>query len=199
MTSRDPLTEHGQEELDAAWGAAAESRERYDSRSRDEFEERAVLHVLKGLGSADSATRIRQRLRDLTGERDIRISFAALHHFVPDFPIRLGVAKLYYLQHTLTLETLFRRPQKSPVYRAFLDWAEEDVADDDRPRGLIFRLPGCPGVGNRAVLHTYAVPYEDEQTRITFGVKDRRNLALYTMEPLDQLLTALARTRRDWA
>jgi hypothetical protein len=170
-----------------------EDRERRDS-ARPAFEHLAVVHVLKGLGRAYARGWLSGQARDLTG--DPAISFALLHHLVPDFPIRLGVARLYYLRENLTLDRLFRRPQASPVYRAFREWAEEDVADDDRPRGIIFRLPGCPGNGSRAILHTYPVPVEVPQTRVTFGIEERRVVAFYTLEPLDQLLGTLQRIYR---
>jgi hypothetical protein len=170
------------------------SRERFDSRAYAAFEQRAVRHVLNGLGMAASNSALSRQARELTG--DPSVSFALLHHLVPDFPIRLGVAKLFYLKETLTLESLFRQPEKNQVYRAFHEWAEEDPTDDDRHRGIIFRLPGCPGVGNRAILHTYPVPVEAEQTRVTFGVREGRTLVIYTLEPLDQLLKTLKRLYR---
>lgn len=181
--------------IEDGWGRVGEeSRERFDSPSRADFEARAVKHVLRGLGLSTAEAFLSGQARELTG--DPTISFALLHHMVPGFPIRLGVAKLYYLEHTLTFAGLFRRPAKNPVYRAFHEWAEEDPTDDDRRRGIIFRLPGCPGNANRAILHTYPVPFEGAMTRVTFGVEERRETVLYVLEPLDQLLDALKRTYR---
>lgn len=184
------------DDMDASWAAAGEeARERTDSVSRAEFEARAVQHVLKGCGLAHAAPFLANQARDLTG--DPTISFALVRYFVPDLPVRLGVAKLFYLREKLTLEGLFKRPAKSLPYMAFQQWAEEDHTDDERPRGIIFRLPGCPGNGSRAILHTYPVPFEGERTRVTFGVRERGvGLVLYTLEPLDQLLAALIRTYR---
>ena len=189
MPSQDSPTE---DEMDAAWGSAEEFVERKDDVSRADFEERAVKHVLRGCGMQTAAAVLAKQARELTG--DPAITFALLHHFVPDFPIRLGVAKLYYLRENLTLEALFKRPERSQPYKAFHDWSAEDPTDDDRPRGIIFRLPGCPGNGSRAILHTYPVPHEGAMTRVSFGVKERRVVALYTLEPLDQLLGTLIRT-----
>jgi hypothetical protein len=180
---------------EAAWNReTTEARERDDSRSRADFEHRAVMHVLRGLGLAYTEDWLSQQAREATG--DATISFVLLHALVPDFPLRMGVARLYYLNQTLTLKGLFQKPESSPIYRAFHEWAEEDPSDDDRWRGIIFRLPGCPGYGSRAILHTYPVSVDSVQTRVTFGVKERRNLMVYTLEPLDQLLSTLARTYR---
>jgi hypothetical protein len=195
MPSRE--TDSTTDPEEEAWvRGKVESRERHDTLSRDAFEARAVGHVLRRCDMSSDAAYLAGAARELTGRPTI--SFALLRHLVPDFPIRLGVAKLYYLKQNLTLEVLFRRPRQSRVYRAFHEWAEEDADDGDegRPRGLIFPLTGCPGNGNRAILHTYPVSLDGEQTRITFGVKERREVVFYTLEPLDQLLAALIRTYR---
>jgi hypothetical protein len=196
MPSRDSTIDPDEE----AWNRGREeTRERQDRESHALFEERAVRHVLKGCGLTSTASQLADQAEELTGDRTI--SFAMFNHLVPDFPLRLGVAKLYYLDRTLTIEGLFRKPAQNQVYRAFHEWVEEDVTDDDRHRGIIFRLPGCPGIGSRAVLHTYPIPFEGEQTRITFGIRAHRGEppVLYTLEPLDQLLAVLTRARDDYA
>jgi hypothetical protein len=194
MTSSHEPIDDPARAADAAWAECTAPGPRRDDPGRAAFEARAVQHVLKRCGMPMTLEGLVRLAWDRTG--DPTVSFALLHHAVPDFPIRLGVARLYYLKENLTLEQLFRRPQSAPPYRAFHDWAEEDQVDDaEAARGLIFRLPGCPGHGNRAILHTYNLPVGAAAgTQVRFAAIERKALVGYTLEPLDQLLEHLLRT-----
>jgi hypothetical protein len=194
MSSDDGMTI---DEIESAWldGGSEDARRRHDDAGRADFEHRAATHILRSLGGMDLAASYATQAGELTGRPTI--SFALLNNDRGGCPIRFGAARLYYIRENLTLEVLFKRPDRSVIYRAFREWAEEDTTDDDRHRGMIFRLPGCPGHGNRAILHTYPVPFEGKMTRVSFGATEEGRIVLYTLEPLDQLLAALAHRRRN--
>jgi hypothetical protein len=189
-------------ELEATWNdARVDERVRRDDSGRAAFEDRAVRYVLRRVGQEGAITYIAREVRDSTGEENPQLTFAQVNHFLYGFPVRLGVARLYHL-HELSLADLFRKPTKTQIYRAFHEWAEEDQADDERHLGLIFRMPGFPGNGNRAVLHTYSGYQDFAWARFTFSVEETDNTiaakhhVFYTLEPLDQLLTTIARVYR---
>lgn len=185
--------------IESAWlaGGSEDARRRYDDAGRADFEHRAAMHILRRLGGAGLAASFVSQAGQLMGKTTISFALINNDRGRGGCPIRFGAARLYYIRENLTLDVLFRRPDQSVIYRAFREWAEEDTTDDDRHRGMIFRLPGCPGNGNRAILHTYPVPFEGKMTRVSFGATEGGRIVLYTLEPLDQLLAALAHRRRD--
>lgn len=125
------------------------------------------------------------------------LCFSAFHEGCPDFPVRLGSAKIPYV-HTITVPSFFRTMfTKTPIFQAYVKWLVTENLDDRQERVcFVFQWPG---ISDMAVLHNFPVgnpnvPDPDLQSqRGTRIVRPYGNpLVIYVLEALDDFLDNLA-------
>lgn len=121
-------------------------------------------------------------------ERDAGASpLLTLWHFhdaLPDFPVRLGVSRLYGLQD-IDLPELFKRFDKSPVYKHYLELC--DSFDDTATSvGMVFNWPR---LARQTVLHDYTTDLNI--TTASMFIPVGRKKRLLVLQPLVNLLDSL--------
>jgi hypothetical protein len=169
-----------------AMGFEEDSAEVYES-----FEDSAVRAVLRKVGLERSISYLKSQCRDSTGSD--YLSFPWFHSAHPLFPVALSTAKLYGLSDR-TASDLITRFTKTPIFKAFMDFVEDDgILLKENHAGLIFRWRAKPMM----VIHTY--PREDEMvdstkhwTRVSRVLGSGSGRIVVSIEPLDALLYNVA-------
>lgn len=151
------------------------------------FEDSAVRAVLRKVGFASSISHLKRECLDSTGSD--YLAFPWFHDAHPRFPVLFGTAKIYGLSDR-TASDLITRFTKTPIFKAFSDFVEDDgISLKEDHVGVIFRWRSKPMM----VIHSY--PRDDEVvdstknwTRISRVLGTADSKMVISIEPLDALL-----------
>ena len=180
----------------------------FDDRSRAEIEddrqaafgERVIKQILANAGVKNRLREWKRQVSWKTGK--MGLTFDWFHEFFPDFPVRMGAAKLTYI-HDISVPNLFGAGfVKMKFFLEYRDHLLRENLDDRTDRaGLAFMWPGI-GI---MVLHNYPVGDEaetspDPDIRTERGTRIVRPfgnpLVIYVVERLDDFLRNIG---TEWA
>lgn len=183
------------------WMSSPEAKAQIAEQSRLALEQRVIKRIW------DFANNRPPRLAEVVQECKLEtgkatLNFAWFHDHYPEFPVRLGAAKIPWI-HEVSVGDLFGPFTKLPFFKHYEKFLDElDLNPEEEQAALIFPWATIPKGGSAMVLHNYPVNEgtDDPNMRLERGTRIIRPLGnpvvIYVIESLNDFLANVGTT---WA
>jgi hypothetical protein len=167
---------HAFDRLDTVWQDTIVERS-------NTYEDAVVRSVIAKLGRQGDLKPLFEALQEATGQRKPKLSCAWFHQYF-EFPVTLGIAKLWHLSD-LDLSDLFKRFTKTKIFRAYAE-----LQRNLQPDGSMAMVFNWPRISKFVVLHDSHVDFSVRAPMFVRPLKVGNLTSIYTIETLESFVEA---------